>query len=851
MGDVPDSSDSGIPLFSPSVVESNAAMLLDFLKTNCAKENSTYLLRRNPGETDIHLYDITTISKQKHRKWIWWLAMMSYRFALRLDQLAKSKARPADDAAKRNFRSRCRNLLKTSLELLADLADMEGTKHDTVIAAIYEHLADTFLWDVDIDTSSPNDKMKPSSTISPQPYEYVTVDGLTKAQDYLNAGILELKPALDLAEENINFGGRDQKENVNEDEIKENVLAMQMYGLHYKFINVSLRLAEHHLRTYWSSSATQALRTAGRKVAESSKLICKLQYLDESTSPSNAMSETTKFVRGLTYQYGWLWEDCGNFARSFAADEMWRERGVTSGDDVISLLRDVEDASSDVKSLLFQNGSNQRNSEIEQLTGGNCNLYDLDGILPLNDTGDIDISILTEESFKEAKLIISRQRQLQREERQVLVAAAVTYSYSAKIYGNLTQKASELDSDESFNFSQSILSVLRQRLGDSCNEIGKILLRELKRILSASESHSSLKYFLLSAEFWFTEGLRFFKECGNAQNIALLLCNVSQCCKIRANDFIKLPRKPLKGGRDVQSKEQGGLAEVCLQDAAKNLQLAHEALNQRDSDPKTWDMVSDELAATFLILGVKRRQSLIGDISKALLTEALRLNPGSERSISEPLFKAKNIYETLHNHHQCAAVNYQLALFYSKIWTCQRDEIKTKEKLSAALNHFRASHIYFHAHLRSNEITFVLLCLDLSKLYSTVSLEKECIQKALLCCFDTCDAFGQEAIRGAKERNFNNSALRRQNRSNEDWFNKMTALSSSVEERIFKLVRDLAKLEESEKNPSLKEDSSFKGLYRQCLMAKIKNEKKDPAVDEEFPVHSILCTLKDNHKEVI
>ena len=844
VGDVPDSSDSGVPLFSPSVVESNAAMLLQFLKTNCAKENSTYLLRRDPGETNIQLYDITSISKQKHRKWIWWLAMMSYRFALRLDQLAKSTARHIDEAAKRNFRSRCRNLLKTSLELLDEFADMEGTKHETIVAALYEHLADTFLWNVNIDTSNPNDKTKPSSTVSPQPYEFVTVDGLTKAQDYLNAAILELKPPLDLV---INCGGKNEKNNVNEDKVKGNALAMQLYGLHYKLINVSLRLAEHHLRTYWSSSAMQALRTAGRKVAESSKLIFKLQYLDEIASSSSNASEIEKFVRGLTYQYGWLWEDCGNFARSFAADEMWRERGVTSGDDVISLLRDVEDASSDVNFLLFQDRNDQRGSEIEQLTGGNCNLYSLDGILPLNDSGDIDKRILTKESFKKATSILSRQKQLQREERQVLVAAAVTYSYSAKIYGDLTLKASE---DESFNFSHPILSVLRQRLGDSCNELGKILLREIKRELSTSESQSSLKHFLLSAEFWFTEGLRFFKECGNTQNIALLLCNLSQCCKIRANAFNKLPRKPFKGARDVQTKEHGGLAELCLQDAAKNLQLAHEALDQRDSDPRTWDMVSDELAATFLILGVKRRQSLIGDISKALLTETLRLNPGNERFISEPLFKAKNIYETLHNHHQCAAVNYQLALFYSKIWTCQRDEVKTKEKLSAALNHFRACHHYFHANLRSNEITFVLLCLDLSKLYSTVSLEKECIQKALLCCLDTCDAFGQEAVRGAKERNFNSSALRRPNRSNEDWFNEMTALSSNVEERILQLVRDLAKLEDSEKISSSKENSSFKGLYRQCLVAKLKNEKKDPKVDEEFPVHSVLCALKDNHGKV-
>jgi hypothetical protein len=59
-------------------------MTIRFLKANCRQDDGTYILRQSTDGEALHLYDLglASSSKQKHFKWM--LAMLSYRFAIRL-----------------------------------------------------------------------------------------------------------------------------------------------------------------------------------------------------------------------------------------------------------------------------------------------------------------------------------------------------------------------------------------------------------------------------------------------------------------------------------------------------------------------------------------------------------------------------------------------------------------------------------------------------------------------------------------------------------------------------------------------------------------------------------------------
>ena len=837
-------------IFSPDIVEMNAAMLLQFLKTNCRTESSTFLVHRAAGETNIQLFDISSISKMRQRKWTWWLALCSYRFACRLEQLVKTTDNVLDGVTRREYRNRQRNLLLNTLDLLEELKDIDENdnrnlggsshqrRHDTIGAAVCEHLADTYLWNnnnVDDHNDNESDQrvVDPgNNSKSPAPYascqvKYarVPVDSLNKAHDHLICGVKKLMSLLNKAWKDKSF-------------IEIEAISTQLYGLHYKLSNVNLRLADRHLQNYFASNLIQSLRTSARVLADTIPLLTGMYQGNKQT----LFSSSDMHPRSILLQYAWLWEYCGHFARSFVADPLWRDRGHTCGQDLIGLFQEVSNICSGIRKQFFTRAIPKPELSVVSIAShGQVSLKNnLSGIVILPEDFElIETSVLRKEGCHEAigaaKLIIDQKTEIKRDACLVLVAASICYGHAIDAHVLLESLSTEniegVDCYEVItnNVGITVAPILRQRLGDACNEIGKILLQESRAVLTPQSTPPEMSHvsaiMLASSQFWFVEGLKQFTIGNDLRNIALLRCNLCQCCKIRANTNVVLPE---------EDKSARNNPETYLQEAIDHLVSAHNSMVERDADPITWDMVSEELAATYLVLGVRRRQTALSSSSEPLLFQASRLTPGVEKAIVEPMERSCLIYESLGTpraSHQAAAAHYQLALYFSKVWTCQRDEVKTRDKLGAAFKHYGLAHQYFFQHIKGNEATFIVLSLDLSNLYSAVSGEagEECLRKALMCCLDTRMAF---ALPVASDVN-----------------KQMTTLIDTVTERISKLLLSLVKIEK-DNNTKLKAaqnaSNKYKDMYRQVLVHKMSSSSSmspQSGVEGNNTLHPVFVLL--------
>ncbi|KAG1691659.1 hypothetical protein DVH05_005557 [Phytophthora capsici] len=180
---IPYMSGTGRPLFDVQDVSMNASMLLKFLQENCSRPNGTYWLHRKEGESSLRLYDVDVLSQGSQLKWKYMMAMLCYRFAARASRLANSLAAGAPHL-QQQLQHRQRELLRTCMSLLGEIAQKGGATHSSICSSVSEQLADTYLRECNqFHVSNFADSASPDSD------REAAIESLEKAKQYLLASI--------------------------------------------------------------------------------------------------------------------------------------------------------------------------------------------------------------------------------------------------------------------------------------------------------------------------------------------------------------------------------------------------------------------------------------------------------------------------------------------------------------------------------------------------------------------------------------------------------------------------------------------------------------------------------------
>jgi hypothetical protein len=166
-------------VFDPKVIEMDATAIMNFLKLHCVHQNGTYILKRQAGHQHFMLYEVSEAGKKvenvgegfevaKRRQFLWMLAMLSYRFALRMG----SQLQYVHPLSRLMLRNRQKALFGNCIELLESIKSLGGEDHAVIKASVYEHLADIHLDRVDANSDSnghDGSKQKTPSTQTSSP----------------------------------------------------------------------------------------------------------------------------------------------------------------------------------------------------------------------------------------------------------------------------------------------------------------------------------------------------------------------------------------------------------------------------------------------------------------------------------------------------------------------------------------------------------------------------------------------------------------------------------------------------------------------------------------------------------
>ncbi|KAL4172712.1 hypothetical protein KRP22_007875 [Phytophthora ramorum] len=755
---IPYMSGTDRPLFDVQDVSMNASMLLKFLQENCSRPNGTYWLHRKEGESSLRLYDVDVLSQGSQLKWKYMMAMLCYRFAARASRLANSLA-TGTPHLQQQLQQRQRELLRTCMSLLGEIAQKGGAAHSSICSSVSEQLADTYLRE-----SNQFQAANSADLTSGDSDQEPAIDSLEKAKQYLLASIRLFEecipkdsgPALTHSDDGSNDVESIEGELAPGDEDGEmgNFMDEELNRLQLKFSSACLELGQLY-------SGNRKWANAVKCVVEASQFLT-LGSIPDGVQAINLSADDDPAVDDLLEKLDFDGVGRGRFSQDKIAI-------CISGSELrCSLLGLIGDMAAQrpvgvhsALTALYDIISGVKRDQLPDLCGGTA------GFLKAFDE---------EAEPSDCKVLASRQEDLMQLSflayLRALSPPADSELYlcvpAAPYYVVLRQLTEYL----------LLYSLLMKKLGNASNELGKYFLAAKRDYKEAFR--------------WFERGCKIFTDIEDGVNVALLRANLAHLHKIFAL------------GKPVDSREEH--YQTAIQLCTDALQL----LKQSKADTDLRRKVTGELALTYLVWAVDLASSI------SSLDAAGRSPSKTRENEALTLFnKALSLYAELGDQKQIASTHYQIASFYSRMISgtlCTERESSAAEKsegssstltsrMEIARRHYEKALSYFGAVEVGK--TFVLIHQELSDLH-ILGGRVEGIEHALLILLNTYEAFNLASARDSK--------LEKE---------EMATLARDIVEKVRTVLHQLIKLssggQPTNTHTKSKKLEMFKKMYKEVI----------------------------------
>ncbi|CAI5725663.1 unnamed protein product [Peronospora destructor] len=480
---IPYMSGSGRPMFDVQDVTMNASMLLKFLQENCSRPNGTYWLHRKEGETSLRLYDVDVLSQGSQLKWKYMMAMLCYRFAARASRLSTSLA-VGTPHLQQQLQQRQRELLRTCMNLLGEIAQKGGTAHSSICSSVSEQLADTYLRECNQFRSSNPAELAPEDSD-----REVAIGSLEKAKQYLLASIILFEecipkdsgPALTHSDDGtdetaaIEGEGELAPEDGDGDSEMGSFMNEELNRLQLKFSSACLELGHIYASSHKWIDAVKCIVEASQFLTLSS-IPGDVQPFDLTSREHEAAFDS--ILDKLDF------EGVG--------------RGGISQDKIVICITEAELRCS----LLGLIGDIATQRPVTVCSGLTA-LYDIisgakrDQLLSLRDNASEFIKTFIED------VTSSDNQTLERREESLLMLSFLAYIHALSPPAN-----------------SDLFFTMMRKLGNASNELGKYFL--------------AVKCDYKEAFRWFERGCKIFNDIEDGINVALLLANLAHLHKIFA-----------------------------------------------------------------------------------------------------------------------------------------------------------------------------------------------------------------------------------------------------------------------------------------------------------------------------